>query len=54
MNGTIDLYEKGLSVREEGYSNVKEKVEEISSAVEKQVLSSQEKVQIVVKEIVDK
>ena len=54
VHGTIDLYEKGLSAREEGYSNAKEKVEEISSAVEKQVLSSQEKVQVVVKEIVDK
>jgi hypothetical protein len=44
LDGTLELYEKGLTARESGYSKTKDKVEELRNLLEKRLTSGQDKV----------
>ena len=48
------MYEKGLTVRESGYGKTKKRVEDLSSTLEKQLLTGRDKVSTTIHNFADK
>lgn len=54
VENTFDVYEKGLQLRETGYSKTKAQVQEISTVLEKQINGNQEKVKSALTSLTEK
>ncbi|MBF0237390.1 MAG: hypothetical protein HQM12_06770 [SAR324 cluster bacterium] len=54
IESTFEIYEKGLKARETGYEKTKNKAEDLTTLVEKQLSSGQEKIKTTMNKFADK